>query len=57
MSGKILLVDDEQEIADLIEVFLQNEQFQCFKYYTFQDAFSVIDSECCLLYTSPSPRD
>ena len=41
MSGKILLVDDEQEIADLIEVFLQNEQFQCFKYYTFQDAFSV----------------
>ena len=46
MSGKILLVDDEQEIADLIEVFLQNEQFQCFKYYTFQDAFSVIDSEC-----------
>ena len=27
MSGKILLVDDEQEIADLIEVFLQNEQY------------------------------
>ena len=34
MGGKILLVDDEQEIADLLEVFLQNEQFQCFKYYT-----------------------
>ncbi len=46
MNGKILLVDDEQEIADLIEVFLQNEQFECYKYYTFQDAFSVIDSEC-----------
>lgn len=27
MSGKILVVDDEQEIADLIEVFLQNEQY------------------------------
>jgi DNA-binding response OmpR family regulator len=27
MNGKILLVDDEQEIADLIEVFLQNEQY------------------------------
>lgn len=46
MNGKILLVDDEQEIADLIEVFWQNEQFECYKYYTFQDAFSVIDSEC-----------
>ena len=34
MNGKILLVDDEQEIADLIEVFLQNEQFECYKYYT-----------------------
>ncbi len=46
MGGKILLVDDEQEIADLIEAFLQNEQFQCFKCYTFQDALSEVRSEC-----------
>ena len=46
MSGRILLVDDEREIADLIETFLQNEQFQCFKYHTFQEAFLAASREC-----------
>lgn len=33
MQDKILIVDDEPEIADLIELYLQNENFQIFKFY------------------------
>lgn len=29
----ILVVDDEQEIADLIEIYLKNENFKVYKYY------------------------
>ena len=29
MLEKILVVDDEKEIADLIEVYLQNEKYGC----------------------------
>lgn len=31
MSDKILVVDDETEIADLIEVYLKNENYTVFK--------------------------
>ncbi len=31
MSDKILVVDDEAEIADLIEVYLSNENYTVFK--------------------------
>lgn len=34
MSDKILIVDDETEIADLIEVYLKNENYTVFKFYT-----------------------
>ena len=34
MSNKILVVDDETEIADLIEVYLKNENYTVFKFYT-----------------------
>ena len=33
MSNKILVVDDETEIADLIEVYLKNENFTVFKFF------------------------
>ena len=33
MKEKILVADDEQEIADLIEVYLENEGFQVRKFY------------------------
>lgn len=45
MDAKILIVDDEQAIADLVEVYLKNENYQVFKYYNGQDALKCIDSE------------
>ena len=34
----ILVVDDEKEIADVIELYLQNDQYNVFKFYTGQEA-------------------
>ncbi len=45
MSGNILVVDDEQSIADLIEVYLKNEGFTIFKFYNGQDALKCVESE------------
>ena len=42
MSNKILVVDDETEIADLIEVYLKNENYTVFKFYTAQEALNCI---------------
>lgn len=44
MSDKILIVDDEVEIADLIEVYLKNENYTVFKFYTAKEALECIDS-------------
>ena len=38
MPDKILVVDDEHEIADLIEVYLKNENYEVFKFYSPKDA-------------------
>ena len=32
-KDKLLIVDDEHEIADLILLYLENEGFQVFKFY------------------------
>ncbi len=32
--ANILIIDDEQEIADLIEIYLKNENFTVYKYYS-----------------------
>ena len=32
MAENILVVDDEREIADLVEVYLQNEGYTCLLY-------------------------
>lgn len=38
----ILVVDDEKEIADLIEVYLVNENYQVSKFYNCKDALMAI---------------
>ena len=40
----ILVLDDEKEIADLVEVYLQNENYTVYKFYTSQEAIKCIDS-------------
>ncbi|MEY8574328.1 VanR-ABDEGLN family response regulator transcription factor [Oscillospiraceae bacterium 21-37] len=44
MPEKILVVDDEKEIADLVELYLQNENYEVCKFYTAQDALACIES-------------
>ncbi len=45
MQDKILIVDDEQKIADLVSLYLTNEGFQVFKFYNAADAWSCIQTE------------
>lgn len=45
MALNILIVDDEQAIADLVEVYLKNENFNVFKFYTGEDALTCIENE------------
>ena len=42
MAEKILVVDDEREIADLVEVYLKNENYEVYKYYTAREALESI---------------
>lgn len=44
MSANILIVDDEREIADLIEVYLRNENFEVFKFFSANEALSCIET-------------
>ena len=45
MTEKILIVDDEKEIADLVEVYLKNEDFTVYKCYTAKDALEIISTK------------
>lgn len=45
MATNILIVDDEQAIADLVEVYLKNENYKVFKFYNGQDALNCIKNE------------
>jgi two-component system response regulator VanR len=45
MAANILIVDDEQAIADLVEVYLKNENYNVFKFYYGQDALNCIKNE------------
>lgn len=45
MSGNILIVDDEKEIADLIEVYLKNDGYTVHKCYSGVEALKCIESE------------
>lgn len=39
----ILVVDDEKEIADLIEIYLKNEGYNVFKYYSSKDILTGLE--------------
>ena len=43
MAEKILIVDDESEITDLIELYLSNENYTVFKFYSSKDALACIE--------------
>ena len=41
----ILVLDDEKEIADLVEVYLKNENYNVYKFYKSEDALKCIDEK------------
>lgn len=41
----ILVLDDEKEIADLVEVYLKNENYNVYKFYNSTDAIKCIDNK------------
>ena len=45
MAQKILVVDDEVEIADLVELYLKNEGFEVRKFYRGLDALACVRAE------------
>ena len=45
MPQKILIVDDEREIADLVELYLKNEGFAVRKFYNATDALACVRTE------------
>lgn len=45
MSEKILILDDESEIADLVEVYLNNEDYEVYKCYTAQEALACVEEK------------
>lgn len=44
IMANILIIDDEQEIADLIEIYLKNENFTVYKYYSSKKLLEDIDN-------------
>jgi len=42
MAEKILIVEDEREIADLVELYLKNENYDVYKFYNSQEALECI---------------
>ena len=45
MNTNILVVDDEKEIADFVELYLKNDNYQVFKFYNGTDALECIKKE------------
>ena len=45
MKEKILVVDDEREIADLVELYLQSEGYIIYKFYNGMDALNCVRKE------------
>lgn len=44
MSESILIVDDEKEIADLVELYLKNDGYQVYKFYSGTEALECIQT-------------
>ena len=45
MAERILVVDDEREVADLLELYLVNEGYQVFKFYQGMEALECVEQE------------
>lgn len=45
MESRILVVDDEREIADLVEVCLKNDGYEVCKFYNATDALACVERE------------
>lgn len=43
MQEKILVVDDEKELADLLEVYLLNDGYSVYKFYNGMDALRYME--------------
>ena len=42
--ANILIVDDEKEIADLVSIYLGNEDFNVYKYYSSNDVLRDLNN-------------
>ena len=42
--NKILVVDDEKGIVDLVELYLKNENYTVYKYYSAKEVLDNIDN-------------
>lgn len=49
MSEKILIIDDEQDIADLLEVYLKNENYVVYKFYCATEPCRVLKAATLIL--------
>ena len=45
LAANILIVDDEQAIADLVQVYLENENYRVLKFYTGKEALDCVEKE------------
>lgn len=45
MAARILVVDDEPEIADLVELYLKNDDYEVIKCYNGNEALDVIQTQ------------
>ena len=43
MAERILVIDDERDIADLLELYLQNENYDVYKFYSAKEALNCIE--------------
>lgn len=41
----ILILDDEREIADLVELYLKNENYNVYKFYDYKSAINCINTQ------------
>ena len=42
-QSTVLVVDDEKEIADFIELYLKNENYNVHKFYNGKDALACVE--------------
>ena len=45
MAEWILVIDDERDIADLLELYLQNENYDVYKFYSAKEALNCIENK------------